>query len=127
MNSKLRLTGFQRNVVDHSLGVDYEYAEYEDRGALTPEQCQEAHDWLAIRCFLTGAEFEPITLKIPAEMIEAAIYVLDNAVNASTMLTVPEMHGEKLDAGMSIELIDAMLWRTQESLDSKSAALRGGE
>ena len=127
MNAKLKLTGFQRECVEHALGVDYSYEDYEDRGSLTVEQCWDAHNWIHDKLsmyFPYGAEekWKPITITIPADMIEAVWYVLNNAVDASTMLADGYMYGE--DHGVPEGLADAIVARTKYLIEEKIEALR---
>ena len=89
MSVKLKLTGFQRMCIEHALGVDYEYEEYEDRGDLTAEQCANAHSWIHGKLMIpwergrAEGDWKRITITIPTDMIEAVWYVLDNAVSQS--------------------------------------------
>ena len=128
MSAKLKLTGFQRECIEHALGVDYEYEAYEDRGDLTAEQCEDAHSWIwdRVRIPYGGSRSEekwrPITITIPADMIEAVWYVLDNAVDASTMLADGYMYGEV--HGVPEGLADAIVARTKYLIEKKIEALR---
>ena len=134
-NAKLKLTGFQRMCLEHALGVDYEYEEYEDRGRLTAEQCEDAHDWIHGKLMVpwipgqTEPDWKPITITIPADMIEAVWYVLDNARDASVMLADGEMyHNMRCDdytTGMiSEELADSIIDRTSYAIWVKLNALK---
>ena len=128
MSAKLKLTGFQRMCIEHALGVDYEYEEYEDRGDLTAEQCENAHSWIHGKLMIpwergrAEGDWKPITITIPANMIEAVWYVLDNAVDASTMLADGYMYGEVY--GVPEGLADAIVDRTKYLIEKKIEALR---
>ena len=126
-NAKLKLTGFQRMCLEHALGVDYSYEDYQDRGSLTVEQCWDAHNWIHDKLsmyFPYGAEekWKPITITIPADMIYAVWYVLDNAVDASVMLADGYMYGEGHD--LPEGLADAIIGRTRYLIEGKIKALR---
>ena len=133
-NAKLKLTGFQRMCLQHSLGVDYEYEHYEDRGRLTAKQCEDADGWIwneIAMHFPYGEEkkWKSKTITIPADMIEAVWYVLDNALEASVMLADGEMyHNMRCDdysTGMiSEELADSIIERTSYSIAVKLNALK---
>ena len=139
--TKLKLTGFQRMCLEHSLGVDYSYEDYEDRGHITAEQCEDAHSWIWDKLsmhFPYGAEekWKPITITIPvyggmgrASMLEAVWYVLDNALDASVMLADGEMyHNMRCDdyttRDISEELADAIIDRTSYAIAKKLDALK---
>ena len=126
-SAKLKLTGFQRMCLEHALGVDYSYEDYQDRGSLTVEQCWDAHHWIYDKLamyFPYGAEekWKPITITIPADMIYAVWYVLDNAVDASVMLADGYMYGEGHD--LPEGLADAIIGRTRYLIEGKIKALR---
>ena len=131
-NGKLKLTGFQRMCLEHALGVDYEYEEYEDRGRLTAEQCEDAHSWIWDKLRIPyGAEekWKPITITIPADMIEAVWYVLDNARDASVMLADGDMyenmrHENGTGDNMSEGLADSIIDRTSYAIWVKLEALK---
>ena len=127
MNAKLKLTGFQRECVEHALGVDYHYEDYQDRGGLTADQCRDAQDWILDRVAMyfpygTEEKWKPITITIPDDIIESVVYVLDNAVDASTMLEDGYMYGE--DNGLPEGLADAIIARTKDLIEEKIEALR---
>lgn len=134
-NGKLKLTGFQRMCLEHALGVDYEYEEYEDRGHLTAEQCEDAHGWIHGKLMVpwipgqTEPDWKPITITIPADMIEAVWYVLDNARDASVMLADGDMyHDMRCDdyttGDISEELADSIIDRTSHAIWVKLEALK---
>tara|TARA_R100000152_G_scaffold20593_1_gene14771 strand:- start:1088 stop:1522 length:435 start_codon:yes stop_codon:yes gene_type:complete len=134
-NGKLKLTGFQRMCLEHALGVDYEYEEYEDRGRLTAEQCEDAHDWIHGKLMVpwipgqTEPDWKPITITIPADMIEAVWYVLDNARDASVMLADGDMyenmrHENGTGDNMSEGLADSIIDRTSYAIWVKLEALK---
>ena len=140
--TKLKLTGFQRMFLEHALGVDYEYEEYEDRGHLTAEECDEAHDWIHGKLMVpwipgqTDPDWKPITITIPvyggmgrASMLEAVWYVLDNALDASVMLADGRMyHDMRCDdyttGDISEELADSIIDRTSYAIAKKLDALK---
>ena len=123
MNAKLKLTGFQRMCLEHALGVDYEYEEYEDRGHLTAEQCEDAHDWIWEKLTKSPyeAKWKPITITIPDDILESVVYVLDNAVDASTILADGHMYGSEY--GLSEGLADSIVARTKDLIEEKIEAL----
>ena len=133
-NAKLKLTGFQRMCLQHSLGVDYEYEEYEDRGRLTAKQCEDADGWIWNEIsmhFPYGAEkkWKSKTITIPADMIEAVWYVLDNALDASVMLADGYMyhnmrHEDGTGDNLSEELADSIIDRTSYAIAVKLNALK---
>ena len=134
-NAKLKLTGFQRMCLEHALGVDYEYEEYEDRGHLTAKQCEDADGWIHGKLMVpyipgqTEPDWKPITITIPADMIEAVWYVLDNALDASVMLSDGQMyHDMRSDdyttGNISEELADSIIDRTSYSIAVKLNALK---
>ena len=135
MNGKLKLTGFQRMCLEHALGVGYEYETYEDRGRLTAEQCEDADGWIHSKLMVpwipgqTEPDWKPITITIPADMIEAVWYVLDNARDASVILSDGQMyHDMRCDdytTGMiSEELADSIIERTSYAIWVKLEALK---
>ena len=77
----------------------------------------------------TNQDWKPITITIPADMIEAVWYVLDNALDASVMLADGEMyHDMRCDdytTGMiSEELADSIIDRTSYSIAVKLETLK---
>jgi len=134
-NAKLKLTGFQRMCLEHALGVDYEYEHYEDRGHLTAEQCEDAHDWIHSKLMVpyipgqTEPDWKPIKITIPADMLEAVWYVLDNALDASVMLADGYMyHNMRHENGtgdnISEELADSIIDTTSYKIAVKLNALK---
>ena len=123
MNAKLKLTGFQRMCIEHALGVDYEYEEYDDRGDLTAEQCEDAHDWILGKLMKSPyeAKWKPITITIPDDILESVVYVLVNAVDASTILADGYMYGSEY--GVSEGLADSIVARTKDLIEEKIEAL----
>ena len=128
MSAKLKLTGFQRMCLEHALGVDYSYEDYQDRGSLTVEQCWDAHNWIHDKLMIpwergrAEGDWKRITITIPADMIYAVWYVLDNAVDASTILADGYMYGG--DHDLPEGLADAIIGRTRYLIEGKIKALR---
>ena len=136
-NAKLKLTGFQRFCLDHAFGVDFPYEEYDDRGRLTAEQCEDADGWICNKMsmqFPYGTEslwkkFKPITITIPDDMIEAVWYVLDNALESSVILSDSEMyenmrHEDGTGDNLTEELADSIIERASYSIAVKLDALK---
>ena len=137
MNAKLKLTGFQRECVEHALGVDYHYEDYQDRGGLTADQCRDAQDWILDRVAMyfpygTEEKWKPITITIPVDMIEAVWYVLDNALDASVMLADGQMYHDMrcddyttgdISEGMADSIIDRTSYAIAVKLDALKAII----
>lgn len=126
-NAKLKLTGFQRMCIGHTLGVDYQYEDYANRDGLTADQCRDAQDWLLDRVamyFPYGAEekWKPITITIPDDILESVVFVLDNAVDASTMLEDGYMYGSEYNVPEA--LADSIIARTKDLIEEQIEALR---
>lgn len=130
MNAKLKLTGFQRMCVDHALGVDYDYEAYEDRDGLTADQCQDAHDWIWKKVNMhfpygTEEKWKPTTITIPDDILEAVVYVLDNAVEASVLLSDAYL---LWDDGwcypLSLDYAQSVMDRTKDLIEEQIEALR---
>ena len=124
MSAKLKLTGFQRECLEHALGVDYDYEEYDDRDDLTVEQCRDAHDWIWGKLMKSPyeAKWKPITITIPDDILESVVYVLDNAVDASVLLADGYMYMEEY--GVPEGLADAIIARTKDLIEVKIARIR---
>ncbi|MGB0165034.1 MAG: hypothetical protein ACPF9I_06455 [Candidatus Thalassarchaeaceae archaeon] len=127
MNAKLKLTGFQRMCINHALGVDYEYEDYDDRGSLTADQCRDAQDWLLDRVamyfpYRAEEKWKPITITIPDDILESVVFVLDNAVDASTILEDGYMYGSEYNVPEG--LADSIIARTKDLIEEQIEALR---
>tara|TARA_B100002019_G_C20998824_1_gene464224 strand:- start:21 stop:416 length:396 start_codon:yes stop_codon:yes gene_type:complete len=128
MSAKLKLTGFQRMCIDHALGVDYSYEDYEDRGSLTVEQCKDADNWISRKLSMhfpygTEEKWKPITITIPDDILESVVYVLDNAVDASVILDDGYLLWED-GWHTSLDQAQSAIDRTKYLIEKKIEALR---